>query len=46
MYFNEIKDEEIKWYVNNEEKIFKCCGFVPLGKASLIIDKIEGDYNT
>ena len=46
VYFNEIKDEEAEWYVNNEEKIFKCCGFVPLGKASLFIDKIEGDYNT
>lgn len=46
VYFNEIKDEEAKWYVNNEEKIFKCCGFVPLGKAALFINKIEGDYNT
>lgn len=46
VYFNEIKDEEAEWYVNNEEKIFKCCGFVPLGKAALFIDKIEGDYNT
>ena len=46
VYFNEIKDEEAKWYVNNEEKILKCCGFVPEGKASLFINKIEGDYNT
>lgn len=46
VYFNEIKDEEAKWYVNNEEKIFKCCGFVPLGKAAVFINKIEGDYNT
>ena len=46
VYFNEIKDEEAEWYVNNEEKIFKCCGFVPLGKASVFINKIEGDYNT
>ena len=46
VYFNEIKEEEIEWYVNNEEKILKCCGFVPLGKASLFINKIEGDYNT
>ena len=46
VYFNEIKDEEAEWYVNNEEKIFKCCGFVPLGKAALFINKIEGDYNT
>ena len=46
VYFNDIKDEEAEWYVNNEEKIFKCCGFVPLGKAALFINKIEGDYNT
>ena len=46
VYFNEIQDEEAEWYVNNEEKIFKCCGFVPLGKAALFINKIEGDYNT
>ena len=46
VYFNEIRDEEAEWYVNNEEKIFKCCGFVPLGKAALFINKIEGDYNT
>lgn len=46
VYFYEIKDEEAEWYVNNEEKIFKCCGFVPLGKAALFINRIEGDYNT
>ena len=46
VYFNEIKDEEAEWYVNNEEKIFKLCWFVPLGKAALFINKIEGDYNT
>ena len=46
VYFNKISDEEIKWYVNNEEKILKCCGFVPEGKAALFINKIEGDYNT
>ena len=46
VYFNEIKDEEAEWYVNNEEKIFKCCGFVPLGKAAVFINKIEGEYNT
>lgn len=41
-----ISDEEINWYVNNEQKIFKCCGHVPLGKASIFIDKIVGDSNT
>lgn len=46
VYFKKISDEEIKWYVNNEDKILKCCGYVPTGKASIFIDKIEGDYNT
>ena len=46
VYFKDITDSEIEWYVNNEMKIFKCCGYVPLGKASIFIDKINGDYNT
>ena len=46
VYFKDISEEEINWYVNNEKKILKCCGYVPEGKASLFIDKIEGDYNT
>lgn len=41
----EISNEEIKWYVDNEEKIFNCCGFVPLGKGAIFIEKINGDYN-
>ncbi len=46
VYFKNITDDEINWYVNNEKKVFKCCGYAPLGKASLFIDKIDGDYNT
>lgn len=46
VYFKNIPDTEISWYVNNEDKIFKCCGYVPLGKASIFIDRIDGDYNT
>lgn len=46
IYFKNILKNEIEWYVNNESKLFKCCGYVPLGKAALFIDKIEGDYNT
>lgn len=45
IYIKNIKEEELKWYIDNEEKIFKCCGFVPLGKGSLFIEKVEGDYN-
>lgn len=44
--FKALEDKEIQWYVDNESKIFNCCGFVPLGKAAIFIDKINGDYNT
>lgn len=46
IYFKNITGEEINWYAENEDKIFKCCGYVPLGKASIFIDRIDGDYNT
>ena len=46
VYFRNISEEEINWYVNNEKKIFKCCGYVPEGKAAIFIERIDGDYNT
>ena len=44
--FRELTDEEINWYVEGEKNIFKCCGYVPHGKAAVFIDWINGDYNT
>ncbi len=46
VYLKSMTDEEINWYVNCEDKIFKCCGYVPLGKASIFIEKVDVDYNT
>ncbi len=46
VYFRKILDNEIDWYINNNDKIFKCCGYDSLGKASIFIDRIDGDYNT
>lgn len=46
VYFKEISNDEINWYINNENKLLKCCGYVPLGKAAIFIEKIDGDYNT
>lgn len=46
VYINNVCDDDIKWYVENEEKILKTCGYAILGKASLFLDKVEGDYNT
>ncbi len=44
VYLKDIPDEDIKWYIDNEEKVLKVCGYAPLGKASLFIKKIDGDF--
>ncbi len=45
--FREIEDAEIKWYVDHEEKLLKCCGYSPLGKGAIFIESVSGgDYNT
>ncbi len=44
--FNNISDDEIKWYVDNEVNILDRCGYAILGKAALFLEKVEGDYNT
>lgn len=46
VYFKNISDEEINWYVNTEKRLLNCCGYAPEGKAAIFIDKIDGDYNT
>ena len=46
IYLKKVSDEDIKWYVENEENILQISGYAMLGKASLFLDKIEGDYNT
>ena len=46
IYFKNISDEDIRWYVENEEHILQISGYAILGKASLFLDKIEGDHNT
>lgn len=44
--FKKISKEEINWYVNSEKNILSRCGYVILGKASLFLEKVNGDYNT
>ena len=43
---NNITDEDIKWYVENEATILSRCGYAILGKAAIFIEKVNGDYNT
>lgn len=43
---NDITEDEIDWYINNEENLFERCGYTILGKGIVFIDKVIGDYNT
>lgn len=43
---NNISDEDIRWYVENEKILLDRCGYAIIGKAAIFIDKINGDYNT
>lgn len=46
VYVREMTDDEIKWYIDNQENILDISGYAMLGKADLFLEKIEGDYNT
>jgi len=43
---NDITEEEIDWYINNEENILDHCGYTILGRGIIFIDKVIGDHNT
>lgn len=42
---NDITNEEIQWYINNENDILDKCGYSILGKGIIFVDKVIGDYN-
>lgn len=44
VYFDELTDDEINWYIENEQYIFERCGYSIAGKSSIYIPKINGDY--
>lgn len=46
VHFKEISDEDISWYVENDEYILERCGYSIAGKGAIFVDKIVGDYNT
>lgn len=46
VHLREIDYEDIKWYIENEKDIFNRCGYAMLGKASIFLEKVNGDYNT
>ena len=44
VYLNEISDEDIDYYLDNEEGIMYAAGFIIENIASNFINKIEGSY--
>ena len=45
VWLKKVDDEDIRWYVENEEAIFERAGYAIRGKAAIFLDKINGDYN-
>ncbi len=44
VYFNELSDDEINWYLDHESNIYNCAGYSLETCASLFVSKTEGDY--
>ncbi len=44
VYFNEMTDEEINWYIDHEKNVYTCAGYSLETCASLFTPKTEGDY--
>lgn len=46
VYFNELTDDEINWYIDHEKNIYDCAGYSLETCASLFVKKTEGDYKS
>lgn len=46
VWIRKIKEEDIKWYVENDKEIMNRCGYSMLGKSAIFLEKVNGDYNT
>ena len=44
VYFKDISDKDISWYVENEKYLLNRAGYSIAGKTSIFVDKIVGDY--
>ena len=44
VYFKNVSEKDIAWYVENEKYLLNRAGYSIAGKASIFVDKIEGDY--
>ncbi|WP_163469366.1 nucleoside triphosphate pyrophosphatase [Fusobacterium sp. IOR10] len=44
VFFNEITDADIKWYIETKEPFDKAGSYGIQGKGALFVNKIEGDF--
>ena len=44
MYFKNISEEDILWYVEHEDNLLKKAGYSLEGTMSLFLEKLDGDY--
>ena len=44
VHFKQISDNDILWYIDTEKNLLSIAGYALGGKASLFVDKIEGDF--
>lgn len=42
--FKEMSEDEINWYLDHEENVYRCAGYSMETKGSLFVTRIEGDY--
>jgi len=44
VYFREIAEEEMRWYVNSDEPYDKAGGYALQGKGAVFVRQLEGSY--
>lgn len=44
VYFKNVTNQDISWYVENEKYLLNRAGYSIAGKTSIFVDKIIGDY--
>lgn len=44
VYFKELKDEEINWYIGTLEPMDKAGAYGVQGKGAVFVDRIDGDF--
>ncbi len=45
VYFKEMSDEEINWYIDNEKGVYQCAGYSIETCGALFIERIDGNYS-